>query len=135
MRSGRGDRSWSRIAGYRTTDGQPHRYPGRSFRGETGCPRSAQTCCERGARRDSRAYAEWRAPDYVFGLSLDDYPSEYRAWRSERLRYPDSALHGGESLTTLRQRAMEAVSRAHEAAQQGVPLIVSHRVFIGAVAA
>ncbi|GAB3138465.1 hypothetical protein GCM10027290_05920 [Micromonospora sonneratiae] len=80
-------------------------------------------------------YAEWRAPDCVLGLSPDDYPSEYQAWRSERLRDPDSALHGGESPTALRQRAVEAVLRAHEAAQQGVALIVSHRVFIGAVAA
>ncbi|WP_141714135.1 histidine phosphatase family protein [Micromonospora inyonensis] len=68
-------------------------------------------------------------------MSPDEYPSEYQAWRSERLRDPDRALHGGESPTALRQRAMEAVSRAHEAAQQGVALIVSHRVFIGAVAA
>ncbi|MFB9542446.1 histidine phosphatase family protein [Micromonospora sagamiensis] len=68
-------------------------------------------------------------------MSPDEYPTEYQAWCSERLRDPDSALHGGESLTALRQRAMEAVSRAHEAAQQGVALIVSHRVFIGAVAA
>ncbi|WP_124812138.1 histidine phosphatase family protein [Micromonospora globispora] len=75
-------------------------------------------------------YAEWRSPDCVLGLSPDDYPSEYQAWRSERLRDPDSALPGGESLTALRQRAMEAVSRAHEAAQQGAVLIVSHRVFI-----
>lgn len=80
-------------------------------------------------------YAEWRAPDCVLGLSPDEYPSEYQAWRSERLRDPDSALHGGESLTALRQRALEAVSRVNEAAQQGVALIVSHRVFIGAVAA
>ncbi|MFI6758859.1 histidine phosphatase family protein [Micromonospora sp. NPDC050417] len=80
-------------------------------------------------------YAEWRAPDCVLGLSPDEYPREYQAWRSERLRDPDSALHGGESLTALRQRALEAVSRANEAAQQGVALIVSHRVFIGALAA
>ncbi len=80
-------------------------------------------------------YAEWRAPDCVLGLSSEEYPSEYQAWRSERLRDPDSALPGGESLTALRQRVLEAVSRAHEAAQRGVALIVSHRVFIGAVAA
>ncbi|WP_353890647.1 histidine phosphatase family protein [Micromonospora sp. WMMA1363] len=80
-------------------------------------------------------YAEWRAPHCVLGLSPDDYPSEYREWQSERLRDPDSALPGGESLTALRQRATEAVSRAHEAAREGEVLIVSHRVFIGVVAA
>jgi hypothetical protein len=81
------------------------------------------------------SYAEWRAPDCVLGLDPDNYPVEYRAWRSDRLRRPESALPGGESLTALRQRAIAAVARAREAAQQGTALIVSHRVFTGAVAA
>ncbi|MFY1673180.1 histidine phosphatase family protein [Plantactinospora sp. WMMB334] len=81
-------------------------------------------------------YAEWRAPDCVLGIGPDDYPSEYQAWRNERLRHPVSALPGGESLTALRQRATEAVSRAQEeVARHGPTLVVSHRVFIGAVVA
>jgi broad specificity phosphatase PhoE len=80
-------------------------------------------------------YAEWGAPDCVLGLDPDNYPVEYQAWRSDRLRHPESALPGGESLAALRQRAIAAASRAREAAQQGTALIVSHRVFIGAVAA
>ncbi|WP_422738117.1 histidine phosphatase family protein [Micromonospora sp. WMMD729] len=80
-------------------------------------------------------YAEWRAPDCVLGKGPDEYPSEYQTWRTDRLRDPDSALAGGESLTALYGRAMAAAVILGHLAGRNTALIVSHRVFIGAVAA
>ncbi|WP_372441602.1 histidine phosphatase family protein [Plantactinospora mayteni] len=72
-------------------------------------------------------YAEWLAPDCVLGVGPDDYPSEHQAWRSERLRRPESALPRGESLTELRRGAMKAASRGRdEAARDGMTLIGLH---------
>ncbi|MEU8296488.1 histidine phosphatase family protein [Micromonospora sp. NPDC048909] len=80
-------------------------------------------------------YAEWRAPDCVLGKGPDDYPPEYLTWRTHRLRDPDSALAGGESLTALYERATAASAILGHAGGGNTALIVSHRVFIGAVAA
>ncbi|MET8251487.1 histidine phosphatase family protein [Micromonospora sp. NPDC005197] len=80
-------------------------------------------------------YAEWRAPDCVLGKEPDDYPPEYRTWRTHRLRDPDSTLIGGESLTALYQRATAASAILGHASEGITALIVSHRVLIGAVAA
>lgn len=80
-------------------------------------------------------YAEWRAPDCVLGKGPDDYPPEYRTWRTHRLREPDSALAGGESLTALHERAMAAATVLGHPVEGNTALIVSHRVLIGAVAA
>lgn len=80
-------------------------------------------------------YAEWRAPDCVLGKGPDEYPSEYQTWRSGRLRDPDSALAGGESLTALHERAMAASAILGHPVEGHAALIVSHRMLIGAVAA
>ncbi|MEV4753656.1 histidine phosphatase family protein [Micromonospora sp. NPDC049559] len=81
-------------------------------------------------------YAEWRAPDCVLGIGQDDYPREYQAWRDERFRHPESALPGGESLAALQRRARSAASLSQDqTGPHSLTLIVSHRVFIGAVAA
>ncbi|MCT2276390.1 phosphoglycerate mutase family protein [Micromonospora chalcea] len=80
-------------------------------------------------------YAEWRAPDCVLGKGPDEYPSEYQTWRTDRLRDPDSALAGGESLSALHERAMAAATVPEHPGEENTPLIVSHRVLIGAVAA
>ncbi|WP_194821587.1 histidine phosphatase family protein [Micromonospora sp. S-DT3-3-22] len=80
-------------------------------------------------------YAEWRAPDCVLGKGPDDYPAEYQTWRANRLRDPDSALPGGESLTALYERAMAAATILGHPVEGSTALIVSHRVLIGAVAA
>ncbi|MFI7331540.1 histidine phosphatase family protein [Micromonospora aurantiaca (nom. illeg.)] len=80
-------------------------------------------------------YAEWRAPDCVLGKGPDDYPAEYQTWRTDRLRDPDSALAGGESLTALHERARAAAVVLGHPAGRNTALIVSHRVLIGAVAA
>ncbi|MFF0229846.1 histidine phosphatase family protein [Micromonospora sp. NPDC005254] len=80
-------------------------------------------------------YAEWRAPDCVLGKGPDEYPAEYQTWRSDRLRDPDSALAGGESLTALYKRAMAAATVLGPPVEENTSLIVSHRVLIGAVAA
>ncbi|WP_082159400.1 histidine phosphatase family protein [Micromonospora sp. HK10] len=80
-------------------------------------------------------YAEWRAPDCVLGKGPDDYPPEYRTWRTNRLRHPDSTLAGGESLSALHKRAMAAATVLGHPVEGRAALIVSHRVLIGAVAA
>ncbi|MEU9505743.1 histidine phosphatase family protein [Micromonospora sp. NPDC048170] len=80
-------------------------------------------------------YAEWRAPDCVIGKGPEDYPSEYQTWRTDRLRDPDSALAGGESLTALYERATAAATVLGHAGEADSALIVSHRMLIGAVAA
>jgi broad specificity phosphatase PhoE len=80
-------------------------------------------------------YAEWRAPDCVLGKGPDDYPPEYRIWRTHRLRDPDSTLAGGESLTALYERATAASAILGHAGEADSALIVSHRMLIGAVAA
>ncbi|MCG5462894.1 phosphoglycerate mutase family protein [Micromonospora sp. MED01] len=80
-------------------------------------------------------YAEWRPPDCVLGKGPDEYPLEYQTWRRDRLRDPDSALAGGESLTALYERAMAAAAVLGPAVEVNDALIVSHRVLIGAVAA
>jgi broad specificity phosphatase PhoE len=81
-------------------------------------------------------FAEWRAPDCVLGVDAESYPSEYREWREQRFRNPETALPGGESLTALMRRARSALSLAQEeAGRHGPTLIVSHRVLIGAIAA
>ncbi|MEU8069375.1 histidine phosphatase family protein [Micromonospora sp. NPDC049151] len=83
----------------------------------------------------SPLYAEWRAPDCVLGKGPDEYPSEYQTWRTDRLRDPDSALAGGESLSALHERAMAAATVPENPGEENTALIVSHRVLIGAVAA
>ncbi|MGY4912552.1 histidine phosphatase family protein [Micromonospora aurantiaca (nom. illeg.)] len=80
-------------------------------------------------------YAEWRAPDCVLGKGPDEYPSEYQTWRTDRLRDPNSALAGGESLTALYERATAASAILGHAGKGSTALIVSHRMLIGAVAA
>lgn len=80
-------------------------------------------------------YAEWRAPDCVLGKGPDEYSSEYQTWRSDRLRDPDLALAGGESLAALHERATAASAILGHAGEGITALIVSHRMFIGAVAA
>ncbi|MET7469062.1 histidine phosphatase family protein [Micromonospora sp. NPDC005599] len=80
-------------------------------------------------------YAEWRPPDCVLGKGPDEYPLEYQTWRRDRLRDPDSALAGGESLAALYERAMAAATVLGHPVEENTRLIVSHRVLIGAVAA
>ncbi|MFI6331495.1 histidine phosphatase family protein [Micromonospora chersina] len=80
-------------------------------------------------------YAEWRAPDCVLGKGPEEYPPEYRTWRTHRLRDPDSALAGGESLTALYERATVASAILGHPFEGHAALIVSHRMLIGAVAA
>jgi probable phosphoglycerate mutase len=80
-------------------------------------------------------YAEWRAPDCVLGKEPEEYPFEYQTWRTHRLREPDSTLAGGESLRALYERATAASAILGHAGEGNTALIVSHRVFIGAVAA
>lgn len=80
-------------------------------------------------------YAEWRPPDCVLGKGPDEYPLAYQTWRRDRLRDPDSALAGGESLTALYERAMAAAAVLRHSVEGTTALIVSHRVLIGAVAA
>lgn len=83
-----------------------------------------------------RAFAEWRAPHCVLGRTPSQYPSNYLTWRDQRVRDPDSALPGGESLHAFAERALEAATIAHDLATENGPvLIVSHRLLIGAVAA
>lgn len=82
------------------------------------------------------AFAEWRAPDCVLGLTPRQYPPDYSAWRNQRAHNPDSALPGGESLRAFAERALEAKTIARDLAiEHGPVLIVSHRLLIGAVAA
>lgn len=82
------------------------------------------------------AFAEWRAPECVLGLTPGEYPPDYLTWRQQRAHYPDSALPGGESLRALAGRALEAASIAGDlATDRGPVLILSHRLLIGAVVA
>lgn len=82
------------------------------------------------------AFAEWRAPRCVLSRTSSQYPPDYLAWRKRRAHDPDSALPGGESLRAFAERAAEAATIAHDlATENGTVLIVSHRVFIGAIAA
>ncbi|GAB3866042.1 histidine phosphatase family protein [Dactylosporangium cerinum] len=79
---------------------------------------------------------EWAAPACVLGRGPSDYSPEYLAWRSTRLVNVDTALPGGESLRSLRDRAVSASARINSLAQQyGAVLVVSHQVLIGCVAA
>jgi probable phosphoglycerate mutase len=82
------------------------------------------------------AFAEWRAPHCVLGLSPSEYPPDYVSWRLQRADNPDSALPGGESLLAFTERALEAAVIAGDLVMEHGPvLIVSHRLLIGTVAA
>ncbi|WP_282097616.1 histidine phosphatase family protein [Saccharomonospora xinjiangensis] len=82
------------------------------------------------------AFAEWRAPHCVLGLTPNQYPPDYITWRQQRADNPDSALPGGESLRAFAERALEVSTIAGDlATEHGPVLIVSHRLLIGAVAA
>jgi broad specificity phosphatase PhoE len=81
--------------------------------------------------------AEWRAPDCVLGLGPENYPPPYRHWRALRIRQPELALPGGESVAEFARRADRARRDVRRLVEDiGGPLVVvSHRVLIGAVAA
>lgn len=82
------------------------------------------------------AFAEWRAPNCVLGLTATQYPPDYRIWREQRTRELDSALPGGESLRAFAERAIDAATIARDlGTENGPALIVSHRLLIGAIAA
>ncbi|WP_372494215.1 histidine phosphatase family protein [Actinoallomurus purpureus] len=80
--------------------------------------------------------AEWRAPSCVLGREPTEYPPPYRAWQRRRLTEPDDALPGGESLRALADRAESARVHVLTLAERiGLIVVVSHRVFIGCIAA
>lgn len=80
--------------------------------------------------------AEWRAPTCVLGREPAEYPPAYLSWRRRRLTEPDSSLPGGESLRALRDRAASAREHVQTLADRiGTIAVVSHRVFIGCIAA
>ena len=82
-----------------------------------------------------RRFAEWEPPSCVLGKDPTQYPDEYLAWKQRRAAYPDVSLYDGESLTALRNRAVQARALAFSLANQhGSLLIVAHRVIIAVIA-
>lgn len=80
--------------------------------------------------------SEWRPPSSVYGKTPDQYDDKYRRWRYARTEDPSLAYQDGESLLALHQRAELAVCElARLAAENGPLLIVSHKVFLGVIAA
>lgn len=72
----------------------------------------------------------------VLGRTPSQYPPDYITWRKKHTHNSDSALPGGESLRAFAERALEAATIAHDlATENGLVLIVSHRLLMGAVAA
>ena len=70
------------------------------------------------------AFTEWRAPTCVLGLGPDEYPANYRVWRTERGSAPDSALPGGDNLRAFAERAAVAAALAHGLAEDNGRLLV-----------
>ena len=80
--------------------------------------------------------SEWRPPSSVYGKTPDQYDDEYRKWRYARAEDPSLAYQDGEGLLDLHKRAQFAVHELSRlAAEKGPLLIVSHKVFLGVIAA
>ncbi len=74
---------------------------------------------------------EWRSPTAVRGISPEEFPADYIAWRGKRLVDPTARYGDGESLTELGGRAARVRSRLITlAGSQGPVLVVAHKILL-----